>query len=317
LAVLSLAIHPNAQILAGAYYTIFRSSDNGLNWTAVYTDSRPSFRITSFAFNVNGHIFAGANANDGSLSTKFGDILRSTDSGESWQPVSAGLPFNRNIDCLAINSRGQIFAGMEGIFPSAKGIFRSTDNGETWTQVNPDAKPISLVINTKGHIFAGAVGDIHDQRISEVLRSVDNGDTWVPVNAGLSNSHIFALAINADDRLFAGTDGGGVFRSIFSTTSVKDKIAKSPTAFVLKQNYPNPFNPSTTIQFSLPRSGYVTLKVYDMLGAEVATLVAENLFAGKHQVEWNAGALTGGVYFYRLQQAGGAIQTKKLILVKR
>jgi hypothetical protein len=60
----------------------------------------------------------------------------------------------------------------------------------------------------------------------------------------------------------------------------------------------------------------VTLKVYNTLGAEVATLVAENLVAGKHQVEWNANDLPGGVYFYRLQQSGGAVQTKKLTLLK-
>ncbi|MGI0009983.1 MAG: T9SS type A sorting domain-containing protein, partial [Nitrosopumilaceae archaeon] len=70
---------------------------------------------------------------------------------------------------------------------------------------------------------------------------------------------------------------------------------KTPTSFSLEQNYPNPFNPGTTIQFSLPRSGYVTLKVYNTLGAEVATLVAENLSAGRHAVEWNANGLAGGV----------------------
>ena len=84
---------------------------------------------------------------------------------------------------------------------------------------------------------------------------------------------------------------------------------------MLLQNYPNPFNPSTAVQFSLPRSGYVTLKVYNTLGEEVATLVAENLAAGKHQVEWNAKDFKSTIYFYRLQM-GALVETKKLLLLK-
>jgi hypothetical protein len=99
------------------------------------------------------------------------------------------------------------------------------------------------------------------------------------------------------------------------TTIVQEKANAIPTSFLLEQNYPNPFNPSTKIQFTLSHSGYVTLKVYNTLGAEVATLVAENLSAGEHTVEWNASGLAGGVYFYRLQ-AGATVQTKKLVVLK-
>ncbi|NWF49925.1 MAG: T9SS type A sorting domain-containing protein [Ignavibacteriaceae bacterium] len=85
--------------------------------------------------------------------------------------------------------------------------------------------------------------------------------------------------------------------------------------FSLNQNHPNPFNPSTTISFSIPVSGYVTLKVYDMLGNEVATLVNDNLASGTHGVDFNAGNLASGVYIYRLQ-SGNLISTKRLILLK-
>jgi hypothetical protein len=85
--------------------------------------------------------------------------------------------------------------------------------------------------------------------------------------------------------------------------------------FSLEQNYPNPFNPSTTVEFSLPHSGYMTLKVYNTLGQEVANLVSRNLSAGMHRVEWNASKYPTGVHFYRLQ-AGEFVQTKTLILVK-
>jgi hypothetical protein len=88
-----------------------------------------------------------------------------------------------------------------------------------------------------------------------------------------------------------------------------------PDEYVLEQNYPNPFNPSTTIQFSLPKSGDVTLKIFNLLGEEVKTLVEEYREAGKHSVQFNASQLASGIYFYRLQ-AGSFVETKKMILLR-
>lgn len=98
-------------------------------------------------------------------------------------------------------------------------------------------------------------------------------------------------------------------------TSVEQPITVMPTQFELAQNYPNPFNPSTTIEFCLPRSSYVTLKVFGLSGEEVATLKAEYLSAGSHVTRWNPHGLASGVYFYRLQ-AGDFVQTRKLIFLK-
>jgi len=94
--------------------------------------------------------------------------------------------------------------------------------------------------------------------------------------------------------------------------------------FHLKQNYPNPFsplgrgicdNPSTTIEFVLPKSAFVTLKVYNLLGEEVATLIAEQRTAGIHKFNWDARGLASGVYLYRLE-AGDFVQVKKLVLMR-
>ena len=85
--------------------------------------------------------------------------------------------------------------------------------------------------------------------------------------------------------------------------------------YKLSQNYPNPFNPVTTIKYQFPERGFVTLKVYDVLGNEVATLVNEEKPAGGYEVEWNASDLPSGIYFYRMR-AGNFIDTKKLILLK-
>jgi hypothetical protein len=80
-------------------------------------------------------------------------------------------------------------------------------------------------------------------------------------------------------------------------------------------NYPNPFNPSTTIEFALPHAGYVTLKVYSVLGEEVATLIAGERAAGSFRATWDASSMPSGVYFYRLT-AGEYVQTKKAVLMK-
>lgn len=88
-----------------------------------------------------------------------------------------------------------------------------------------------------------------------------------------------------------------------------------PNEFTLNQNYPNPFNPSTTIEFSIPHSTHVSLKIYDVLGKEVSTLVDEELPMGQHKVNWNAQHLASGVYIYKIQ-AGEFVQTKKMILMR-
>jgi hypothetical protein len=105
-----------------------------------------------------------------------------------------------------------------------------------------------------------------------------------------------------------------------SPVNVSDNISLVPESFQLFQNYPNPFNPSTSIQYAISSTQFVKLKVYDILGKEVATLVDDYRNAGSYEVEFNVAqesfpAITSGVYFYKLQ-AGDFVQTKKMILLK-
>jgi hypothetical protein len=88
-----------------------------------------------------------------------------------------------------------------------------------------------------------------------------------------------------------------------------------PIEFNLYQNYPNPFNPTTTIKFQIPELSFVTLKVYDVLGSEIETLVNEEKPVGSYEIEFNATSFPSGVYFYQIK-AGNFIQTKKMILLK-
>ncbi|MGH7449809.1 MAG: T9SS type A sorting domain-containing protein, partial [bacterium] len=199
---------------------------------------------------------------------------------------------------------GHIWAG------TAAGVFRSMDNGDHWTPMHtglPGNAVQTLAINTNGHVFAGTG--------SGVFRFSEGGASWEEINTGLQNKGVTALAINSPGRLFAGTSGSGVFRSIASTTRVNETAVNAPTAFLLEQNYPNPFNPSTVIRFSLPREAFVRLKVINLQGEEVATLVNGVRRAGGHTAVFEPKNLSSGIYFYVLQ-SGEARLTRRILFLK-
>jgi hypothetical protein len=88
-----------------------------------------------------------------------------------------------------------------------------------------------------------------------------------------------------------------------------------PLVFKLEQNFPNPFNPTTTIQYSIAKAGLVTLKIYNVIGQEVASLVNESKGPGRYSVQWSAGQYASGAYFYRLVNNGN-VQVQKMMLIK-
>ena len=116
------------------------------------------------------------------------------------------------------------------------------------------------------------------------------------------------LGGNREGRVICFYGGNGVISSV-------DPVSSVPSDFTLYQNHPNPFNPSTVIRFSLPENSDVSLKVFDMLGREVSTIVSSPLSAGIHEFSFEGDNIAGGVYFYTLQ-AGDFRQTKKMLLVK-
>jgi hypothetical protein len=115
-------------------------------------------------------------------------------------------------------------------------------------------------------------------------------------------------------KLFAGTYAYGVYYYDPDAVSVSNGNT-IVNEFDLKQNYPNPFNPSTKISFSITKSSFVRLSVYDMIGREVSVLINENKPVGNYEINFDASALSGGVYFYKLQTEGFT-ETKKMTLSK-
>jgi hypothetical protein len=123
----------------------------------------------------------------------------------------------------------------------------------------------------------------------------------------------FVGTIQQDNtRIESGFLAGTLIRRTI-TSAIDEPLV--PLTFLLRQNYPNPFNPSTTISFSLPLKSLVSLKVYDLLGREVTTIVSEEMSAGNYSRQWNANGMSSGVYFYRLQ-AGSSAEVKKLVLLR-
>lgn len=133
--------------------------------------------------------------------------------------------------------------------------------------------------------------------------------------AGFAQNHILTMGrfwTSATVVDTFGQMGDSDVKDITTGVESEQNIVK---AFALDQNYPNPFNPSTTIRFSLPEASFVTLKVYNLLGQEVATVVNENLNAGVHQVNFDAKNLTSGIYIYKIS-AGKYEASKKMLLIK-
>lgn len=154
-----------------------------------------------------------------------------------------------------------------------------------------------------------------------LYKSTDGGVNWLAVGGTLSTIGNYITATNIES--FSKW-------SLFSTTNPpteveegESKVKALPKVYALCQNYPNPFNPATTISFDLPKQSQVLLKIYDIIGREVAILEDEIISVGSHTKIWNASMLPSGVYFYRIdahQVEGGEnkvfTSTKKLLLVK-
>ncbi|MGB2959507.1 MAG: T9SS type A sorting domain-containing protein, partial [Bacteroidota bacterium] len=188
------------------------------------------------------------------------------------------------------------------------GIHKTTNGGTTWQLVKSAPSPYFVSCSPGGtRIWSGT---------KEINASDDMGGTWysqavtLPGGAALRCGSFLSkdMGVIVGDNTVLVTTNGGII------TGAED-AEQLPQEYMLLQNYPNPFNPSTTIAFAVPHGGFVTLKVYNLLGEEVATLIAGDHAAGTFKATWDASELPSGVYFYRLM-AGDYVQTKKAVLMK-
>lgn len=204
----------------------------------------------------------------------------------------------------------------------------SMNGGVTTTIVNPVCNPHDV------EYFDGKIYWFSDDELKKADADGNNITTIIsPVKAdGLAidatNNRIYWVDYSYNYVRCVNIDGTGeqVISTGHHTLSMIDtdynpaivnleNETNSDFSFNLYQNYPNPFNPSTTIKWQMPKAGFVTLRIYDVLGREVTTLVNDELGTGKHEVIFDASNFCSGVYFYQIK-AEGYIQTRKMILLK-
>jgi photosystem II stability/assembly factor-like uncharacterized protein len=270
---------------------VYISTNYGSNWT------RTLYGPEIHAITINGnYVFAGAG---GGANLVVG-VFKSTDSGSSWIQT----PFaNTTVYSLVITGN-YIFAGT-----SSFGVYLSTNNGMNWAQASLNYGTIKALLVYNNIVFAGGyvTGGFY--------LSSNNGLTWIQRNEGLGNQ-LNDLCIS-NGYIFAGTGGGGVYRrplsELVGINSISNQI---PSSYKLYQNYPNPFNSNSKIKIQISKLGDVKLKVYDILGRELETLINERLSPGIYESEFNGSNFSSGLYFYQLIADNKIIDTKKLILNK-
>ncbi len=251
------------------------------------------------------------------------------------------------INSLAIQSDGKIVtAGFSeiGYYLYAFGLARYDTNGSldntfgtngiVTTAIEQSSEANSVTIQSDGKIVvAGYSGDGNRDDFAlaryNTSGSLDNtfGTNGITTTPFIFSDEANSVAIQTDGKIvaagaceyndFYNLDGFALMRYTGSSSGVNSVpvAADFPKTYALYQNYPNPFNPTTILNYSIPKSSFVTIKVYDVIGREVAVLVNEEKPAGDYSIIFNASNLASGIYFYKMQ-AGRFEKTKKLILLK-
>ena len=306
---------------------VYISTNNGTTWTQTSLNNKAIFSLTTNANNI----YAGTNS--------FISVYISTNNGTTWNQTGLN---NKTVVSLAIIGNN-ILAGTEGsgiylssnngtnwlntasnpkfvyslapsesyIFAGTRdsGVYYSADYGISWNKTSLSGKSVNTIIVSGNNIFAGT-------SIYGVYLSTNNGSSWIIKNQGFENgSPLIKTSLIANSYIFLGTNES-VWRRLYSeTVGIINISSDIPTKYSLSQNFPNPFNPSTNIRYEITNNIFVILKVYDLLGNEIATLVNESQKAGVYEVQFSNEQISSGIYFYRIQ-AGNFSETKKMIYLK-
>lgn len=318
---------------------IYRTTNGGTNWTQVFSQSGGF---------INGIQFIDVNtgfAQGDPVSARW-SLWKSTNGGANWDSSGMYLPqagseagWNNSVFAMGNNlwfgtSNTRVYYstnfGSNWLFGATTGlvnsynihfnsttlglaggttILRTTNGGVNYSSIG--TPPGSGNING----IEGSGSNFWYVRGTSVYRSTNNGDNWASAYTatGTLNDIDFAIVAGCPEGWAVGSTG--VIIKMINAVGIGNNNNQIPNAYKLEQNYPNPFNPSTSISFSIPSAGKVELKVFDALGRETAVLVNEFRQAGNYSIEFDASALSSGVYFYKLV-SGNFSDVKKMILLK-
>jgi len=312
-------------------HRLYKSTNRAVLWTPIspdLTNGPPTGNqvygtITSIAS-------APSDTNAVYVGTDDGNVWVTLDGGANWTKISNPLPV-RWVTRVAVDPYNAMTAYVtlsgyryDEYLPH---VFRTTDAGANWQSISsnlPDAPVNDIIVDpdSADRLYVGTdVG---------VFVTDSLGNAWNYLGEYLPNSPITDLVLHNPTRtLITASFGRSMYSyDLTSVTNVKNEIT-SVKDFELYQNYPNPFNPTTKIKFTLPvtlrevEGSLVTLKVYDVLGNEITTLVNEEKKPGTYEVEFDATRLPSGIYFYQLRigdpetsQGQAFLDTKKMVLMK-
>jgi photosystem II stability/assembly factor-like uncharacterized protein len=295
------------QTIYTGFQDVWRSSNQGSSWSKLTEYNGTTFRSLAVAKSNNNYIYAGT----------YTAIYRSSDKGNNWTEITAGLPGNSKT-YIDVNSTdpNKLWVTLSG-YTAGQKIYYSSNAGNTWVNIS----------GTLPNLPANCVSYLHPDRLFigmdvGVYYRDNTMNDWAPFMTNLPNVEVsefeFYLPSN---KIRAATYGRGIWESVIppvtGNNSGNDNI---PVSFALFQNYPNPFNPQTVIRFDIPVKSNVSLKIFNILGQEVKTLVYSELSPGEKSVSWNgkdnAGlSVNSGIYVYELR-AGDYRESKKLVFVK-
>ncbi|MBS1492618.1 MAG: choice-of-anchor J domain-containing protein [Bacteroidetes bacterium] len=316
---------------------VYRTTNGGTNWTQVFTQTGGF---------MDGFYFK--DANNGIM---YGDpvggrlqVWRTTNGGANWDSTG------QNITTTAAGWNNAMTGLGDNVWigTNTTNVYKTTNFGTSWTagtaiQANGYSLYFSSPTNgylggaelnttTNGGTSWSAMTSIGTGNISGITPSntkvfmtrqattvnvtTNNGAAWTVAYTSPAGGNYYHIttARTGSPYLYAVKSLGGISKYGGTASGVTNPNTVVDN-YSLSQNYPNPFNPTTSISFAIPQNGFVTLKVYNMLGKEVATLVNGNLNAGQHNYNFNASNLASGVYFYKLE-AGNFSEVKKMSLIK-
>ncbi|MBK9099544.1 MAG: T9SS type A sorting domain-containing protein [bacterium] len=301
----SLGLFSNGNILIGVWNwngagqrDILISTNNCISWTYICT------------INCQVGLSFQSEFSEGMLiGTDSLGVFLFSDEGDSLGSRNDGLT-NLNVQALTLANNGYVYAG--------------TDNG-VWRRPLFEIIPVELASftatsNGNEVILNWSTATETNNQGFEIQRSTDSKEFFT---VGFVNGHgttteqhnYTYLDKNLENRKYYYRLKQVDFNGTYEYSDVVEVEWRAFTSYLLEQNYPNPFNPSTVFSYQLPVSSDVTLKVFDVMGNEIATLVNEEKPAGTYEITWYAENLSSGVYFYQLK-ASNYIETKKMLLLK-
>jgi len=277
---------------------IVETTDGGDNWESIW--EKPSYGETSSLralYDIEGTLWAVGDS---------GLILHSVNP-DSFKKIYGVTSLNLYNVFFSDGQHGWICAG-----DSLSKIFKTNDGGQSWYVLPLIGYNINDMVFKDSLNGWGVGNDVNEKGL--IIETNDGGVNW---NVEVNNlSDPLTTIYFKDGFCWAAGENGLILRTEYGTSWIDQNTGDIfPSKYALKQNYPNPFNPLTTIEFDLPKAEFVTLKVYNILGEEIKTLVNNKLQAGNHTFEFDGSILASGIYLYKIK-AGNWQDVKKMILIK-